>query len=124
MAKYALIVRDIEPPQGRGKVAHTITNALELHAEGHDVKVLFEGQGVEWLALFQKREDKFTQHYGPRFDEAHGAGLLGGACNFCTSVRFKVGDSAHHFGVPLYGEEGQHGSLVGFLNDGYQILSF
>ena len=124
MAKYALIVRDIEPPQGRGKVAHTLTNALELKAADHEVKVLFEGQGVEWLALFQKREDNFTKHYGARFDEAHAAGLLAGACNFCTTVRFKVAESAEHYGVPLYGDDGQHGSLVSFLQEGYQILSF
>lgn len=124
MAKYALIVRDIAPPQGRGKVAHTITNALALKAAGHEVKVLFEGQGVEWLALFHKRDDKFTQHYGPRFDEAHAAGLLGGTCNFCTTVRFKVAKSATHYGVPLYGDEGQHGSLAPLLEDGYQVLSF
>ena len=124
MAKYALVIRDIEPPQGRGKVAHTITNALALKAAGHDVKVLFEGQGVEWLALFQKREDKFTQHYGERFDEVHAAGLLAGACNFCTTVRFKVTDSANQYEVPLYGEPGEHGSLVDLLQDGYQILSF
>lgn len=124
MAKYILIIRDIEPPQGRGKIAHTITNALELSAAGHEVKVLFEGQGVEWLSLFQKREDKFTQHYGSRFDEAHAAGLFGGACNFCTTKRFKVADSADHFGVTLYGNDGQHGSLVSFIEEGYQVLSF
>ncbi|MBX2819897.1 MAG: DsrE family protein [Rhodothermaceae bacterium] len=124
MAKYALIVRDTEPPQGRGKIAHTLTNALALQAAGHDVKVLFEGQGVEWLDLFQKREDKFTQHYGARFDEVHSAGLLAGACNFCTTVRFKVAHGAEHFGVPLYGDDGQHGSLITFLDDGYQVLSF
>ena len=124
MAKYVLIIRDIEPPQGRGKVAHTITNALALHAAGHKVKVLFEGQGVEWLALFQKREDKFTQHYGARFDEAHQSGLFAGACNFCTTVRFKVTDNVNHYNVPLYGDAGQHGDLVAFLEEGYQVLSF
>ena len=54
----------MSPPQGRGKVAHTLTNALALNASGHDVKVLFEGQGVEWLRLFEQREDGFSQGYG------------------------------------------------------------
>ena len=124
VAKYVLIVRDIEPPQGRGKVAHTLTNALALKDAGHDVRVLFEGQGVEWLKLFEAREDGFTEGYGERFDEAHRLGLLTGACNFCASVRFKVSDSAERLGVPLFGEEGEHGSLVPLLEDGWQVLSF
>ena len=124
MAKYALIIRDVQPPQGRGKIAHTLTNALALKDAGHEVKVLFEGQGVEWLAQFQKREDNFTQHYGERFDKAHKAGLLAGACNFCATVRFKVAENAEHWGVPLYGDDGAHGSLVSLLEEGYQILSF
>lgn len=124
MSKFALIVRDINPPQGRGKIAHAITNALELNAAGHEAKIFFEGQGVEWLTLFEKREDKFTQHYGARFDEVQQAGLLGGTCNFCTCVRFKAQDSAKTYGVPLYGEDGQHGSLVHLITDGWQILSF
>ena len=124
MSKFALIVRDINPPQGRGKVAHAITNALALKEAGHEAKIYFEGQGVEWLSLFQKREDKFTQHYGERFDQAREAGLLGGTCNFCTCVRFKVADSAEAYEVPLYGEDGQHGDLVGLITEGWQILSF
>ena len=88
--KYLLIVRDVEPPQGRGKMAHTLTNALELNASGHDVKVLFEGQGVEWLRLFEQREDGFTKGYGQRFDQAHQAGVLAGACNFCSSIRLLI----------------------------------
>ncbi len=124
MAKYILIVRDIEPPQGRGKLAHTLTNALALNDAGHQVKVLFEGQGVEWLKLFEDREDGFTNGYGARFDQAGEAGLLAGACSFCASVRFKTADSAARLGVPLYGNEGEHGSLVPFLEDGWQVLSF
>ncbi|MEM9073311.1 MAG: hypothetical protein AAGE52_32700 [Myxococcota bacterium] len=123
MGKFAFVVRDIQPPQGRGKIAHALTNALVFNEAGHEATILFEGQGVEWLALFEVREDKFTQHYGARFDQAREAGLLGGACNFCASVRFKVADSAERLGVPLYGEEGEHGSLLPFLEDGFQILS-
>ena len=122
--KYLLIVRDVEPPQGRGKMAHTLTNALELNASGHDVKVLFEGQGVEWLRLFEQREDGFTKGYGQRFDQAHQAGVLAGACNFCSSIRFKTSDSAARLSIPLYGEENEHGSLVPFLEAGWQVLSF
>lgn len=124
MSKLALIVRDINPPQGRGKIAHALTNALELRNAGHEAKIFFEGQGVEWLSLFRKRDDPFTQHYGTRFDQARESGLLGGACNFCTCVRFKVAEDAEAYGVPLYGDEGQHGSLVGLITEGWQILSF
>lgn len=124
MAKYLLIVRDVEPPQGRGKIAHTLTNALALKDAGHGVRVLFEGQGVEWLKLFEERQDGFTQGYGERFDRVHKAGLLAGACNFCASVRFNASDHAERLGIPLYGVEGAHGSLVPFLEDGWQVLSF
>ena len=124
MNKFALVVRDINPPQGRGKIAHAITNALALKEAGHTVKILLEGQGVEWLALFEKREDPFTKHYGDRFDAAHAAGLFAGVCNFCAKNRFKVADSAERLGVPIYGADGEHGSLVEFITDGYQILSF
>ena len=124
MAKYLLIIRDVEPPQGRGNLAHTLTNALSLNDAGHDVKVFFEGQGVEWLKLFEERDDGFTQGYGQRFDQAHQAGLLAGACNFCAAVRFNTSDSAERLGIPLYGDEGEHGSLVSFLEGGWHVLTF
>ena len=124
MNKYALIVRDTTPPQGRGKVAHAITNALALHEAGHEAKIYFEGEGVDWMRLFREREDGFTKHYGPRFDAAREAGLIAGACNFCTQVRFKVGEHADALGIPMHGANGEHGDLVALLTQGYVILTF
>jgi hypothetical protein len=123
MAKIAIVMMSADDyAEGRGRMAHVITNAAAAEKAGHTVRILFEGQGVAWLKAWDTREHKFTQHYGPRFDEVKH--LIAGTCSFCTLKRFDVAAHAESLAVPILGEEGGHHDLVGLIDEGFQILTY
>jgi hypothetical protein len=125
MNKYAIIVMSEGTdahPEGQGRMLHAMYSAKDLKASGAEVKVLFDGIGVKWLSLFDSRPDKYTQNYGQLFDEIKDT--IGGACNFCASVRFGAGDAAKKLNVPLLGEGEDHQSIARLALNGYQIITF
>lgn len=122
MSKFLLIsLGASDVPEGRGRMAHLLTTANDLREAGADVKVYFAGTGVTWLDAFDKREHPFTRHYGDRFDNIRP--LIVGACDFCTSVRFKLAGAATNLEIPLLGDGG-HQSLAPMLLEGYQVINF
>ena len=123
--KYALIVMSEggnEHPGGQGRMLHALKAAQAFRAAGVPVRLYFHGIGVHWLSLFETRPDKFTQTYGPLFDEVRD--LIAGACHFCAVTRFGVGDAVDHLGLPLVGEPGDHHTLAAIVAEGYQPLIF
>src|SRR5258708_32207526 len=105
--KYALIVMSDhgdEHPGEQGRLLHALKAAQEFKAAGVTAHLFFHGIGVQWLTLFETRPDKFTQHYGPLFDEVRDT--IAGACHFCAVTRFGAGEAAVRLGVPLRGPPG------------------
>ncbi len=125
MAKYAIVVMGLgecnDQPAGRGRIAHALKTAKALKDAGDEVQLHFHGAAVRWLEAFDKREHKFTQHYGGAFDDVKDT--IAGACNFCAKVRFKVSASVDRLGVGYLGEEGEHGTIVPLLQQGFQVIT-
>ena len=120
MAQTALVMMAADDyPEGRGRMTTLLTTALEL---GDEVDVYFHGAGVNWLATFDAGEHPFAQAYGPRFEELKPR--IVGTCNFCTNVRFNVGDSADRLGIPVLGAEGEHHSLADMIRSGATVITF
>lgn len=123
--KYALIVMSEngeEHPGGQGRMLHALKAAKEFKAAGVPVKLFFHGIGVQWLNMFETRPDKFTQNYGPLFDEVREA--IAGACHFCAATRFGAGEAAERMGVPLLGKPGDHHTVAALIAEGYQPIIF
>jgi len=121
--KIAIVVlSDTEHPGGHGRFIHALIAAQEMKKAGRDFEFLFEGIGVTWLKHLQLRDHPVVQHYGQIFDEIHDHVL--GACNFCTTKRFEVRESADALKVPMLGAEGEHFSVGSLLDDGYSILNY
>lgn len=122
MMKVAIIVlTDSDSPEGRGRLVHAMTAAKELFEAGHEVKILFEGAGVNWFAVFHKNE-YFMQRYGPTFEGIKS--LIFGACNFCAIERFGVGEAVSALGIDLLGDDGQHFSVGNLVTEGFQIITY
>jgi hypothetical protein len=120
MEKYALIVMSETGeahPGGQGRMLHALYAAKEFKAAGVPVTLVFHGIGVTWLTAFEERADKFTQVYGPLFDEVRDT--VGGACIFCAVTRFGAGDAAKRLGVPLLGVPGEHHTVAALVADGF-----
>jgi len=123
--KYALIVMSEhgdEHPGGQGRMIHALKAAQEFKAAGVPAGLFFHGIGVQWLTLFETRPDRFTQNYGPLFDEVRD--LIVGACHFCAATRFGAGEAAARLGVPLLGAPGDHHSLAAIVAAGYEPIIF
>ena len=119
MAVALVMMANDDTPEGRGRMTHLLATAVDL---GPEVEIYFHGAGVNWLAAFHQRDHPFTQAYGDRFDAV--LDRIAGACNFCTTVRFEVADSAEALGVPIVGDEGLHHSLAEVINAGTTVLTF
>ena len=99
-----------------------LATAEALREQGTEVTIRFEGAGVLWLKRFDLRDDRFTQHYGERFDRVKD--LIGGSCDFCTRVRFDVLQHAESLEVPLVGGERQHGTVADLVAGGWQVIVY
>ena len=122
MSKVAIVMLSAsDTPEGRGRMVHAMYSARECKEAGDDVKLIFDGIGVTWLEAFSRREDQFTQHYGATFDEVKDT--IVGACNFCATVRFDIGDTIEREGYTLLGEEGGHHSFRDLIENDYQIIT-
>src|SRR5258707_11464338 len=102
--KYALVVMcetGEANPGGQGRMLHVLKTAKEFKAAGIPVGIFFHGIGVQWLTAFSERADKFTQVYGPLFDEVRDT--IGGARHFFAATRLFARPAAEHFTVPLLG---------------------
>lgn len=51
MAKIAIFVHATENELGRA--LHSLVYTQELHEAGHEVKLIFDGQGVLWIRRFE-----------------------------------------------------------------------
>ncbi|HEY6409735.1 MAG TPA: hypothetical protein VIY29_19935 [Ktedonobacteraceae bacterium] len=121
--KIAIVVfSDSEHPASHGRFIHALIAAQEMQMAGRDFTFLFEGMGVTWLKHLHLQDHPVTQHYGSIFDEIRDHVL--GACNFCTTRRFEVRESADALKVPMLGAEGEHFSIGSLLDDGYQIITY
>lgn len=125
MSKYALVVMSEtgeDHPGGQGRMLHALQAASEFRSAGVDVCLWFHGIGVEWLAVFEARSDRFAEVYGPLFDSLRD--VVGGACEFCAAKRFKVDGSATALGVPLVGGANEHHTIAHLVADGYEVVVY
>jgi hypothetical protein len=123
MSKTVIIVMAApDNPEGHGRMIHAAQAAKELNAAGQDVKIVFEGIGVSWLDSFHRCGDLVAKAHGLVFEEFEG--MVAGACNFCATKRFNVGDAVKALGLPLLGPDGGHYSLGEYAAAGYQVITF
>jgi hypothetical protein len=123
--QYALVVMcetGEANPGGQGRMLHVLKTAKEFKAAGIPVGIFFHGIGVQWLTAFDERADRFTQVYGPLFDEVRDT--IGGACHFCAATRFGAGTAADHLAIPLLGQPGDHHTVAALIAAGYQPIIF
>ncbi len=121
--KTAIILfSDTEHPGSHGRFIHAFTAAKELKDAGRDFKVVFEGIGVTWLGALHLRDHPVAKAYGHLFDEVRDHVM--GACYFCTTKRFEMGDSAEALGIPMLTGHGEHFSIGTLVDEGYQIITY
>jgi hypothetical protein len=117
MTKIAIFVHATEHELGRA--LHSLVYTQELHEAGHEVKLIFDGQGVLWIRRFE--------------DPSHIANALYKAvkklgvievCEHCANS-FDVKETAQQSNISFSQDNDKdgHASISKLIGEGYQIIT-
>lgn len=104
--------------------AHALWYALDLHAAGHQVRLLLEGAATQLLA----RLDEPGFELADPIRRAQAAGVLAGACLRasigcgCDADSSPAVEAARAAGIALPDGMGGHASIREYVRDGYEIV--
>lgn len=98
---------------------HVLLNALDMHAAGHEVRIVMEGASVALPPALVKPEHPLAK----LFAKVCEAGLLDGACKAC-SVKLGVAAEVEAAGVALIGDMNGHPSMRSYMEAGWQVITF
>lgn len=114
MNKYVIIIQSNQ--QDVGKAVHGLLYGKELHDEGFDVDILFDGLGTQWPDAFGKADHPFH----PLYKEVMKTGIIKGGCQACSGF-FDVAEEMQEAGVQAVGNEqtGGHIPFADYMKKGY-----
>jgi hypothetical protein len=118
--KYLVVLQaGKETHEGMARAVHALLYSKELKEHGHEVVLLFDGAGTEWIAEWSKPDS--TDKLAPMYKELKGAGVTNVICDFCANA-FQVKVSLEDNKVPLTAEYKGHPSIAKWADKGYQII--
>ena len=115
MKKTALFVFNGDPMC----FIHVLLNGLDLRAKGQEVQIIIEGSATKLIPdLVQNSHPLFTL-----FEKAKSQGLIAGVCKACSQ---KMGtlEAARQAGLNLVEDMNGHPGMAGYLEKGFEIISF
>jgi hypothetical protein len=118
MNKVAIVVlAEAGSHEALGRVVNAMSFAKELNENGDDVKIIFDGAGVTFVPLLE--DEDHDAH--PLYQSIKP--VIEGACKFCSKA-FGVINEVRKTDVKLLDDFDDHPSLRGYMEDGYQIVTF
>ena len=89
--KYLVVLQaGKESHEGMARAVHALLYSKELKEHGHEVVLLFDGAGTEWIAEWSKSDS--TDKLAPMYKELREAGVANVICDFCANA-FQVKSS-------------------------------
>ncbi|MCU0520679.1 MAG: cytoplasmic protein [Anaerolineae bacterium] len=113
--KVALVAFNGEPMC----FVHVLLNALDMQAQGYDVKVIIEGSATRTATSLNEPSAQFHKVY----QQVKDSGLIDCVCKAC-SVKMEALTGIEAQGLPLCGEMVGHPSLARYIDAGYTIITF
>lgn len=115
--KYVIIIQSNQ--QDVGKAVHGLLYGQELHDEGFEVEILFDGMGTQWPNEFSKAEHPFNAVY----KQVMKLGIIKGGCQACSGF-FAEQDNLKEAGVSLVGNEefGGHIPFAQYIKNGFSPI--
>lgn len=98
---------------------HVLLNAIDLHENGYNIKVILEGSATKLIAELNDTAKPFSKLYHTAKD----LGLFDCVCRACAA---KMGSlsAAEEQNLPLCDDMSGHPSVRKYIEQGYQILTF
>ena len=94
---------------------HILMNALDLHGDKKEVKIIFEGASVKLVSLFEEEKNAL-------YLKAKEAGLIAGICFACSKV-LGVYEQNMASGLPMLADMNGHAGMKEYINQGFAVIS-
>lgn len=94
---------------------HILLNALDLAADGKEVKIIFEGASVKLVPVFEEENN-------PLYIKAKNAGLVAGVCLACAKM-MNVYEQCKNLGITMLDDMNGHAGMKRYIQDGYNVIS-
>lgn len=103
--------------ENEGRALHALLFAHQALEAGSDVKLIFDGGGVEWAAKLPGHEKM-----GDMYQQLEAAGVISGACEFCSGA-FGVEDELEAVGPELLAEADGHPDVGRRVAEGWTPIT-
>jgi len=118
MSKVAIVVlTDTETHESLGRIVNALEFAKEISETGGEARIVFDGAGTTWIPKLEDEGHDVHELYLAVKDH------IDGACKFCSKA-FGVIKEVSKTDIPLLDDYDQHPSLAGYVNEGYQVVTF
>ena len=118
MSKAAIIILAAgDAPESLGRVVNAFMAAHEFKQAGDEVRILFDGAGVQAAVAFAKKDHKYHELFQRVSDK------IVGACEYCSGA-YEVTDEVKSAGLQLIDEFKGHPSFRSLVNEGFTLLTF
>ena len=98
---------------------HVLLNALDMNEKGYDVKIVIEGAATKLVPELVKKETPFFSLY----NRAKSLGIIEGACKACCQKMGTLEDAKAE-GLALLDDMSGHPSISGFIEKGFDVMTF
>jgi len=115
MKKVALFVFNGDPMC----FIHVLLNALDMNAKGYTAKVVVEGAATRLIPELAKPDNPLNGLW----EKTKTAGLIAGVCKACAG-KMDTLDAVKDQGLELLADMNGHPSMSGYLQDGFEVISF
>ena len=118
--KYLIILRaGKESHEGMARAVHALLYSKELKEHGHEVALVFDGAGTEWVEEWTNSESE--NKLKPMYEELRKTGITQVICDFCANA-FQVKENLKTQGQTLTSEYQGHPSIARWVDQGYQLV--
>jgi hypothetical protein len=98
---------------------HVLLNALDMHAQEYDVKIVLEGEATRLVPELAQQGNPLFGLYS----KVKGLSLIDAVCRACSS-KMGVLKDVEAQGLPISDEMSGHPSMARYRSAGYEILTF
>lgn len=95
--------------------SHILMNALDLKAEGMEVRIIFEGASVKLIPQLEEEKD-------PLYLKAKEQGLIAGICLACSKA-LGVYEQSLVSGLPFLSDMMGHAGMKSYILEGFEVVS-
>lgn len=98
---------------------HVLLNANDMKEKDYDVKLIVEGDATKLIPQMASSESPLNKQYL----KAKELGVFKGACKAC-SAKLGVLEEVKKEGFALLDDMMGHPGMAGYINDGYDVITF